>query len=186
MKSWPVSVTKVMPSCVAHYVASPNLAIQLSPLLNRHVFSSLLPSSFVLRNAGKTTRYLLCTTSSLYGSCTFVLFYSHRRSQVELRHHPHCHRECCICLHCSTISVGSGHKSPCLLFSSGSGCEYNIVSPCYLHNSRSACLLVISAHASMHTRSHVRIHLFISTQTLSHPSFSRLLRCKYIFKGPHR
>ena len=33
------------------------------------------------------------------GLCTLVLVYSHRCSQVELRHQSHAHRECCIYLH---------------------------------------------------------------------------------------
>jgi hypothetical protein len=40
-------------------------------------------------------------------------------------------------LKCSTISIGSGHKTSCSLFSLGSGRESDLVSPCYLYSSRS-------------------------------------------------
>ena len=33
------------------------------------------------------------------GLCALIFFYSHFCSQVELRHQPHAHWECCICLH---------------------------------------------------------------------------------------
>lgn len=40
-------------------------------------------------------------------------------------------------LRCSTISIGSGPQTPFSLFSSGSGRETDLVSPCYLYSSRS-------------------------------------------------
>jgi TLC domain len=43
------------------------------------------------------------------GLCTLVLVYSHSCSQVELRHQPHAHRECCICLHgCPRLFLRNG------------------------------------------------------------------------------